>query len=80
MIIKYGLPLIHHVQLTNSEDDNGDFRKRCKRVILENGAEILLTSHPILNIIFTFTPAMVLKMYEDTRWHNVILNLKQFFG
>ena len=29
---------------TNSEDNNGDFRKSWKGVRLENGAEILLTS------------------------------------
>ena len=28
----------------NSEDNNGDVRKRCIRVRLENGAEFLLTS------------------------------------
>ena len=33
-----------HFYKTNSEDDNGDFRNRCKNVRLENGAEILLTS------------------------------------
>ena len=32
----------------------------------------LRTSHPILNVIFTFAPlGVVLKMYEDTRWHKV---------
>ena len=46
-----------------------------------NVSVCLLTSHLILNVIFTFAPlGMVLKMYEDTRWHNVILYLKQFFG
>ena len=29
---------------TNSEDNNGDFHKRCKRVRLENGTEFLLMS------------------------------------
>ena len=44
-----------------------------------NVSVCLLTSHPILNVIFTFAPfGVVLKMYEDTRWHNV--DLKQFFG
>ena len=42
--VDYGLPLIRHFQRTNPEDNNGDFRKRCKRVRLENGAEFLLTS------------------------------------
>ena len=33
------------------------------------------------NIIFTFEPlGVVLKMYEATKWHHVILNLKHFFG
>ena len=46
-----------------------------------NVSVCLLTSHLILNVIFTFAPLdVVLKMYEDTRWHNVILDLKQFFG
>ena len=44
---------------TNSEENNGDFHKKCKRVRLRNGAEFLLlsftTSHPTPNIIFTFT-------------------------
>ena len=43
-IIKYGLPLIIHFRKTNSEDNNGDFPKRCKRVRLENGAELLLSA------------------------------------
>ena len=33
-----------YFQKTIFEDNNGDFRKRCKRVKLENGAEFLLTS------------------------------------
>ena len=44
MIIKYGLPLIRHFYKTNSEDNDEDFRKRCKGVRLENGAEFLLMS------------------------------------
>ena len=44
MIIKYGLPLIGHFYKTNSEDNDGDFCKRCKRVRLENGVKSLLTS------------------------------------
>ena len=58
---------------------------RCKRVRLENGTEFLfvsvclLTSHPIRNVIFPNVPlGVVLKMYEDTKWHNAISNLKQF--
>ena len=48
---------------------------------LVNVSVCLLTSLPILIAIFTFAPLrVVLKMYEDTRWQNVILNLKQFFG
>ena len=43
-MIKYGLPLIRHFQKTNPKDSNGDFRKTCERVRLENGAEFLLTS------------------------------------
>ena len=35
--------MIHHFKKTNSEDNDGDFRKRCKRVRLENGTEFLLT-------------------------------------
>ena len=42
--IWFTLSLIRHFQKTNSVDNNGDFRKRCKRVRLENGAEFLLTS------------------------------------
>ena len=39
----------------------------------------LPTSHTIKNVIFTFAPfGVVLKMYEDNKWHNVISNLKQF--
>ena len=43
----------------------------------------LLTSRPITERHFTFAPlGVVLKMYmyEDTKWHNLISNLKQFFG
>ena len=65
-----------------------DFRKRCKRVRQGNGAEFLfnvsiclLTLHPIPNAIFTFAPlGVVLKVYEDIEYHNLISNLKQFFG
>ena len=32
------------VSISISEDNDGDFRKKCKRVRLENGAETLLTS------------------------------------
>ena len=73
MIIKNGLPLIRHVQKTNSEDNNGDFRKRCKRVILEKcRRDLVNVSVCLLNVIFTFAPlGVVLKMYEDTRWHKV---------
>ena len=49
------------------ESNSGKWRRD-----LVNVSVYLLTSHPILKV--------VLKMYEDTRWHNVILNLKQFFG
>ena len=88
MIIKYGLPLIHHFKKTNSEDNSGEFSKRCKRLGLEkwhrvlvNVSVCLLTSHSIRNVIFTFAPlGVVLKMYEDIKWHNVISNLKHFFG
>ena len=39
----------------------------------------LLMSHQIPNVIFTFAPlGVVLKMYEDTEWHDIISNLKQF--
>ena len=35
----------------------------------------------IIYVIFTFASlGVVLKMYEDTKWNNVISNLKQFFG
>ena len=70
---------------TNSENNNGDYRKRCSNTEKWRRDNVnvnvwLLTSH-ILNVIFTFAPlGGVLKMYEDTRWHNVILDLKQFFG
>ena len=47
--------------------------------VLVNVSVCLLTSHPIQNVIFTFAPlGVVLKMYEDTQWHTVISNLKQF--
>ena len=49
------------------------------RRVLINVSVCLLMSHPISNAIFAFPPlGVVLKMYEDTKWHNVILNLKQF--
>ena len=51
------------------------------RQILVNVSVHLLAPHPIRNAIFTFAPlGVVLKMYEGTKWHNVIPNLKQFFG
>ena len=47
------------------------------RRVLVNVSVGLLTSHPILNVIFIFAPlCMGLKMYEDIKWHNVILNLR----
>ena len=49
--------------------------------VLVNVSVCLLTLHPIRNAIFTFAPlGVVLKMYEGTKWHNVISNLKPFFG
>ena len=52
--------------------------KWCRVVF--NVSACLLTSHPILNVIFTFAPlGVVLRMYEDIKWNNVISNLKQFF-
>ena len=51
-----------------------------ERRVLVNVSVCLLTSQPIPNVIFTFAPlGEVLKMYEHTKWNNVILNLKQFF-
>ena len=51
-----------------------------RRVHVNVGAS-LLTSHVIPKVIFTFAPlGVVLKMYEDTKWNNVISNLKQSFG
>ena len=51
------------------------------RRLLVNVSVCLLTSHPIRNVIFTFAPlGVVLKMYEGTKWHNVVSNLKQFVG
>ena len=50
------------------------------RRILSNVSVCFLTSHPIPNVIFTFVPlSVVLQMYEDIKWHNVISNFKQFF-
>ena len=44
-----------------------------------NVSVCLLTSHPKPNVTFCFAPlGIVLKMYEDTKWHHVISNLKQF--
>ena len=58
------------------ESNTGKWRRD-----LVNVSVCLLTSHPILNVIFTFAPlGVVLEVYEDTRWHDVILDLKQFFG
>ena len=58
------------------ESNTGKWRRD-----LVNVSVCLLTSHPILNVIFSFAAlGGVLKMYGDTRWHNVILDLKQFFG
>ena len=38
--------------------------------ILVNISVCLQTSYPIQNVIFTFAPmGVVLKMYEDTKWH-----------
>ena len=51
------------------------------RRVRVNVSVCLLTSHPIRNIIFTFAPlGVLLKMYEETKWHTVFSNLKQFFG
>ena len=76
MIITNGLPVILYFYKAHSEDINGDFCKRCKRVRHENGAEFLLTSalyDPIQSVIFTFALlGVVLQMYEDNKWHNVI--------
>ena len=48
--------------------------------ILVNVSICLLMSHSVPNIIFTFPLlGVVYKMYEDTKWHDVISNLKQFF-
>ena len=50
------------------------------RRALVNVSVCLLTSHPIMNIIFLFAPLdVVLKMYEDAKWHNVISNFKTIF-
>ena len=50
------------------------------RRVLVNVSVCLLTSHPIRNVFFTFAPlGVVLNMYEGTKWHNVISDLKQFF-
>ena len=58
------------------ESNTGKWRRD-----LVNVSVCLLTSYPILNAIFTLAPlGGVLKMNEDTREHNVILDLKQFFG
>ena len=49
------------------------------RKVCVNVSICLLASHPILNVIFTFTPlGMISKMYEDTKLHHVVANLKQF--
>ena len=49
------------------------------RRVLVNISVCLLTTHPVSNVIFTFAPlGVVLKMYEDTKWPNVISNLEQF--
>ena len=51
------------------------------RRVLVNVSGCLLTSQPKRNAIFTFAPlGLVLKTYEGNKWHNVISNLKQFFG
>ena len=43
------------------------------RLVLINVSVCLLTSHPIRKVSFPFAPlGVVLKMYEDTKWHNVI--------
>ena len=40
------------------------------RRILVNVSVCLMVSYPIENVIFTFAPlGVVLKMYEDTKWH-----------
>ena len=46
---------------------------------LVNVSVCLLTLHPIPNVILTFAPlGVILKMYEDTKSHNIISNLKHF--
>ena len=51
-----------------------------KAGVLVKVSVCLLTSHSIRNVILTFAPlGVVLKMYEDTKWHSVISNLKHFF-
>ena len=48
------------------------------RRVLVNVSVCLLTSHPIQNV--TFEPlGVVLKMYEDTKWHNVIFKFTAIF-
>ena len=49
------------------------------RRVLFNVSACLLTSHPIPNVIFNFAPLrMVLNIYEDTEWNNVISNLRMY--
>ena len=49
------------------------------RRVLVNVSVCLLKLHEI-HFLFTFAPLSgVLKRYEDTKWYNVISNLKQFF-
>ena len=54
------------------ESKTGKWRK-----VLVNVSVCLLTPHPIPKVIFTFASlGVVFKMYEGTKWHNAISNLK----
>ena len=48
------------------------------RRVVVNVSVCLLTSHPVPNV--NSRVGRGYKMYKETLWHNVISNLKQFFG
>ena len=65
--------LLYKLHKRYREDNNGDFRKRCRRVRLEkwrrvpvNVSGCLLTSHPIPNVILTFAPLAWFSRYMKT--------------
>ena len=62
--------------IRDAESETGKWRS-----VLVNVSVCLLTSRPIPERHFHFRAVgRGFGMYEDTKWHNVISKLKQFWG